>query len=360
MPIISTQSASSESSVRAKPSIATDLAWLLMTAASPSCRTNYLERVDPNPPPASMCGGAALAFDGSPGLAERVRAFWGDIDEETSLTEVQILAHHAGAFDATDPDVLWPALERAVATVSLDLDIPSESEEDLLLFSDRLRRLKKDSALVRSYLELLADVWAPVNDMWQQWLPAMEQAGRHFVSQYERRTSLDVLVAPGCDIFRDRLPRIASDIEGGKPVDFVPCLFFGSSLYLDFPDLVVIGIGVGAGDEQARARTESVARRLKAVADPTRLAILHSLAAAPSTVGELATLFRLAQPTVSMHVKVLRQSGLVHSERQGGRLRLSADPMAVETLLGDLRDAVLQGTAPTPTDRDHPPFVAAG
>ena len=158
--------------------------------------------------------------------------------------------------------------------------------------------------------------------------------------------SLDVLITPGCDIFRERLPQISTDIERGKPVVFVPCLFFGSSLYLDFPDLVLIGMGVGAGDVEARARTESVARRLKAVADPTRLAILHSLAAAPSSVGELASLFRLAQPTVSTHVKVLRQSGLVHSERHGGRLRLSADPEAVESLLGDLREAVLHGTTP--------------
>jgi DNA-binding transcriptional ArsR family regulator len=89
-----------------------------------------------------------------------------------------------------------------------------------------------------------------------------------------------------------------------------------------------------------------VAKRLKAVADPTRLAILHSLAAAPSTIGELAVLFRLAQPTVSMHVKVLRQNGLVRSERVGGRLRLSADPGAVESLLNDMRDAVLQRGAP--------------
>jgi DNA-binding transcriptional ArsR family regulator len=355
VPIISTQGQAATPSVRATPSLATDLSWLLMTASSPSCRTNYLERVDANPPAASMCGGAALAFDESPDLAERVRTFWGDTDEETSLTEVQILAHHAGAFDATDPDELWPALERAVSTVSVDLDIPSESEDDLRLFSDRLRRLKKDPALVRSYLKLLAEVWAPVDDMWQQWLPAMEQAGRHFMSQYERRTSLDLLITPGCDIFRERLPQITSDIDAGKQTDFVPCLFFGSSLYLDFPDLVVIGIRVGPGGEEVRARTESVARRLKAVADPTRLAILHSLAAAPSSVGELATLFRLAQPTVSMHVKVLRESGLVHSERLGGRLRLSADPGAVESLLGDLRDAVLQGTTP-----DQTLSVAAG
>lgn len=284
-----------------------------------------------------------MAFDGRPDLAERVRTFWDDTDGETSFTEMHILAHYSGALHATAPDELWQALEAAIPTVPLDLDVPSESDEELALFSDRFRRLRESPALVREYLDLLAEVWAPVDDMWQQWLPVMEQAGRHFIAQYERRTSLDVLITPGCDIFRERLPRIAADIEGGKSVAFVPCLFFGSSLYLDFPDLVVIGIGVGPGDEQARARTESVARRLKAVADPTRLAILHSLAAAPSSVGELASLFRLAQPTVSMHVKVLRQSGLVHSERQGGRLRLSADPGAVEALLDDLRAAVLQG-----------------
>ena len=37
------------------------------------------------------------------------------------------------------------------------------------------------------------------------------------------------------------------------------------------------------------ARTESLARRLKTVADPTRLALLHYLAGTPSTVGDLVT-----------------------------------------------------------------------
>ena len=136
-----------------------------------------------------------------------------------------------------------------------------------------------------------------------------------------------------------------TSVEAGKPLVFVPCLFFGSSMYLEFDDLVVIGTGVGPGDVEARARTEAVARRVKALADPTRLALLHSLATAPSTVGELATLFRLAQPTVSMHVKVLRQSGLVRSERQGGTIAVAGRRGGVETLLGDLRQAVLQGTA---------------
>lgn len=359
MPIISAQAIGAIPSVRTYPSLACDLDWLLLTAASPSVRTRYLAQAETKPRPASMCGAAAMAFDDRPALAERVRTFWGDTDGETSFTEMNVLAHYGGALDATEPDVLWAALERAVPTIPLDLDLASESEEDKILFVDRFRRLKESPALLRSYVDLLAEVWAPVNDMWQQWLPAIEQAGRHFVQQYERTTSLDVLITPGCDIFRENLPRITSDIEGGKPVAFVPCLLFGSSLYLEFPDLILIGIGVGPGDEGARARTESVARRLKAVADPTRLAILHSLAAAPSTVGELATLFRLAQPTVSMHVKLLRQSGLVHSERKDGRVRLSADPGAVEALLGDLREAVLLGTTPGTTPATTPSAPSA-
>lgn len=141
----------------------------------------------------------------------------------------------------------------------------------------------------------------------------------------------------------ERMPEILANVEAGVPLLFVPCLFFGSSMYIEMSGLIVIGIGVGHDDVVARARTESVARRLKAVADPTRLALLHSLASAPSTVGELAMLFRLAQPTVSMHVKVLRQNGLVRAERQDGRLRLSADAAAVELLLEELRQAVLRG-----------------
>jgi DNA-binding transcriptional ArsR family regulator len=289
----------------------------------------------------------AEMFDGREDLADRVRNFWRGEPDETCFTEMQVLAHHAGALGETSADALWEAIEIAVATITLDLDMPSESPAERAIFVDRFRRLKESPELLGSYLELLREVWGPVDDLWQQALPVIEEAGRHVVAQYDGGRSLEILITPGCDILRDNLPAIVSNVDAGKPLLFVPCLFFGSSMYLEFPDLIVIGTGVGHGDAVARARTESVARRLKAVADPTRLALLHSLATAPSTVGELATLFRLAQPTVSMHVKVLRQSGLVRSRRQDGRLRLSADPVAVESLLAELRLAVLSGTNTT-------------
>jgi DNA-binding transcriptional ArsR family regulator len=315
--------------VRATPSLATDLSWLLSVAARPSMQARYPE--------------LAEMFKGREDLTDRVRSFWDDCSEETCFTEMQVLAQLAGVISATEPDAVWAGIETAVGTVPLDLAMPSESPEDRGIFLDRFRRLRESPGLLPSYVALLEEVWAPVDEMWQRALPAMEEAGRHVIAQYERGRSLESFIPRGCDILDERLPGILADVESGSPLLFVPCLFFGSSLYIEVSGLVIIGIGVGQNDIAARARTESVARRLKAVADPTRLALLHSLAAAPSTVGELALLFRLAQPTVSMHVKVLRQNGLVRAERHDGRLRLSADAAAVELLLDELRQAVMQG-----------------
>ncbi len=320
-------------SVGATPSLACDLSWLLSVAARPAMQARYPQ--------------VAEMFRGRNDLVEAVRGFWGAGSEATCFAEMQILAHVGGAFSETDPDALWRAIAAAVATVPPDLDLPSECPEERATYLDRFRQLKESPELVASYLDLLRAVWAPANEMWQQALPLLQEAGRLAVAQFERDRALDPVVASGCDTLQARIPSLMSDLGTGRAeVIFVPCLFFGSSMYLEFSGVVVIGTGVSQCDAPVRARTESVARRLKAVADPTRLAILHSLATAPSTVGELAILFRLAQPTVSMHVKVLRQNGLVHSERQGGRLRLSADPAAVEALLAELRRAVLQDPPP--------------
>jgi ArsR family transcriptional regulator len=81
------------------------------------------------------------------------------------------------------------------------------------------------------------------------------------------------------------------------------------------------------------------------------LALLHFLASAPSTVSDLAHSFDLAQPTVSMHIKSLREAGLVRADRQGGKMQLSADPDAVERLLSELRAVVVQGASTTGNER---------
>lgn len=68
----------------------------------------------------------------------------------------------------------------------------------------------------------------------------------------------------------------------------------------------------------ARADSEALAGRFKALADPARVAIVNRLAGAEEVcVCDLNALLDLAQPTVSHHLRVLREAGLVESTRRG-------------------------------------------
>ncbi len=58
-----------------------------------------------------------------------------------------------------------------------------------------------------------------------------------------------------------------------------------------------------------RAHAARIATVAKALGDPIRLQLVD--------VCELVPLFELSQPTVSHHLKVLRDAGIVDSERQG-------------------------------------------
>ncbi len=68
-----------------------------------------------------------------------------------------------------------------------------------------------------------------------------------------------------------------------------------------------------------RATAERMARVAKALGDPIRLQLIDVLRkhAGKVCVCELTPLFDVAQPTVSHHLKVLREAGLVDSERRG-------------------------------------------
>jgi ArsR family transcriptional regulator len=61
----------------------------------------------------------------------------------------------------------------------------------------------------------------------------------------------------------------------------------------------------------------SVSRNFKAFAEPTRLKILACLSAKEMTVNELVRAVRLAQPTVSRHLAMLRDNGFVADRREG-------------------------------------------
>lgn len=70
----------------------------------------------------------------------------------------------------------------------------------------------------------------------------------------------------------------------------------------------------------SRADAQTLASAVKAIADPARLQILSMLRAAPdrsACAGEFAGPLGLAAPTVSHHLKVLHQAGILERERRG-------------------------------------------
>jgi ArsR family transcriptional regulator len=76
-----------------------------------------------------------------------------------------------------------------------------------------------------------------------------------------------------------------------------------------------------------------VAARFKALADPTRVEIVRRLACCDECcVCDLNDSFDLSQPTISHHLKVLRDAGLVEATRRGTWAYYRLVPDAVSAL----------------------------
>jgi ArsR family transcriptional regulator, arsenate/arsenite/antimonite-responsive transcriptional repressor len=98
-----------------------------------------------------------------------------------------------------------------------------------------------------------------------------------------------------------------------------------------------------------KRQTDPDVRLLQGAADPTRLAILRQLAASDGVCAcDFTACCDVAQPTVSHHLKVLREAGWVRSERRASWVYYYLRPEAVDQfrrLLGELAPAWLSGPA---------------
>lgn len=78
-----------------------------------------------------------------------------------------------------------------------------------------------------------------------------------------------------------------------------------------------------------------------ALADTRRLLLIYALEKGPKNVTELTDAIDASQPSVSRHLKILRERGLVHAEREGVTVTYSlADERLIEAL--DLLRAVMR------------------
>lgn len=90
---------------------------------------------------------------------------------------------------------------------------------------------------------------------------------------------------------------------------------------------------------------QSSAAILKSLGHPVRLGIVRALAVQPETCAcDFTELFAVSQPTISQHLKVLREAGVVSTRRRGVQICYSVRPEAIaelRELLEELAPAAL-------------------
>ena len=71
----------------------------------------------------------------------------------------------------------------------------------------------------------------------------------------------------------------------------------------------------------------------KALNDPTRREILERLKSSELTAGEIADAFNITRPSISHHLDILKQAGLVSSRREGQFIKYAIETTALEDAL---------------------------
>ena len=195
-----------------------------------------------------------------------------------------------------------------------------------------------------------------LNALWLGLLPTWEATG--LASAMEAARSVESALAEHGDVLR-ALPRRHfaqfEDLAGSLRESYakgtlmiVPLAFAeGGGFHLMGNRVTALGFGLhGERVHQAiERRISEAAVGAKALADPTRLMLLSLIAryrTMPMTVGDLAGQLGVSQPTVSGHLKLLREAGLVTTEKKGNKSFPKPVPGAAKKVLDALSETVIE------------------
>lgn len=81
-------------------------------------------------------------------------------------------------------------------------------------------------------------------------------------------------------------------------------------------------------------RAQTTNQVFRAIADPTRRAILDRLRAGPANAGALAADFRASRPAISKHLRVLREARLVIDTPLGRERVYAINPVPLQSVAG--------------------------
>lgn len=201
---------------------------------------------------------------------------------------------------------------------------------------------------LEQWLEQIRRLRAALAAEWSETgLQTVESHRKLFLARYREHGDVIKALPPYHFIRFEKTATPIRDAAGQQQIVVVPLYFAaagGFSLASGGRQFVGYGLRSEYLFEDTRARVMRDARSIKALADPTRLLLLTLIARYSGfalTVGDLAQYLAVSQPTVSGHLKVLRDSGLVEVERQGNRSFYRPDTAAIRALISDMDDTLL-------------------
>ena len=311
---------------KVEPSAATELSWLLFS-----------------------CGRQERALSLPAEVITGVDDFWDDglgIQPETL-----VLADLLGCLTGWNIDPLLDLEHHGFGPLPR-LRLATETDEVAHAVVRRVTQLAASPTVRRRYSELLRLVWS-------HGAPVLEQHGRAAVERAvtRLRASLDHGSNP-VELIHQRhiartaayLPLTTEALRSGTAL-LSPTYFAGTLGHVvDLPGAYSIAVGTGITPDAAaeRGSAERVAAGLKMLADPTRLLILTQLRRSPAGVGQIAKQVGVAQPTPSVHVRQLREAGLLTPVRDGGSTLYRTDDDRVDALLIQARETLLTETGVPP------------
>ena len=295
--------------------------------------------------------GPLLSAD--PTIGDDFEAFWGAHGLTGPGVELFVLGARYGYLTDGDPQRFLrelPSLPQRYGRDGAHLG-GDDSEADAAQEDDLRRRLEVLGvrSQAEAMAELLGRMWRGLHDGWEPLgREAVEGAVREFEASYDRTSSVLEALPPHHFTRFEHLAQAIMEAAESARVVVVP-LWHAASGGFGFrvDDVQYVGYGLQSERvfERTAERVASAARRAKALADPNRLlalTLVSTFAGIRPTVGDLADQIGVSQPTVSGHLRLLREAGLVEVEKRGNKAYYRLEHDAVRQLLHDLEEMLLR------------------
>jgi len=241
--------------------------------------------------------------------------------------------------------------KEVLADKFLDLLMEVNRENSIELMPDSIRRNHNDLIVSLSFLRgepKALDFWRWLDrfyyENYQPWKvtrqPLMDMNHQMALGYLGATEGMDV---PPLDWLSEknplrRVPGLRSAVESGmRHVVFWVEPFCMTDTWTAYPGLVAVSFAPpGAIFDGFADYARQLSNGLQALSDPTRLIILRLIRNMAMNNTDMAEYLNLARPTVSIHARILREAGLIHTYADGRAARHEIDTQAIRKLFADL------------------------